>query len=101
MLWTYQHPHSSQSQVLMLFPGTDTVLQPGERVPGLQPTGQLAQGPWKSKLSQRQTERSHPPPKSHVGWAWGGSHRIPMSRGSLVLTCGQAGHKWKEGWTGP
>lgn len=102
MLLTYQQPHSSQSQVLMLFPGMDTVLQPGgELVPGLQPAGQLAQGPWKSKLSQRQAERSHPPPKSHVGWAWGGSHRRPMPRGALVLTSRHTGHKWKEGWTGP
>ena len=39
----------------MLFPGMDIVLQPREElVPGLQPAGQLAQGPWKNTLSQRQ-----------------------------------------------
>lgn len=81
MLLTCQHPHSSQSQVLMVLPGMDTVLQPGELVPGLQPAGQLAQGPWKCKLSQRQTDRSHPSPKPPVGWARGGSHRMLMPWG--------------------
>ena len=101
MLSGRQHPSSSWSQVLMLFPGMDTVLQPGgELVPGPQPAGQLAQSPRKSKLSQGQTDRSHPPPKSHMGWAWGGSHIILMSPGALVLTCGQAGAQ-VEGWMGP
>lgn len=98
MLSGHRYPPSSQSQVLMLFPGMDTVLQPGgQPVPGLQPAGQLAQSPRKSELSQGLTERSHPPPKSHVGWAWGGSHRILLSRGALVLTCGQA-REQVEGW---
>lgn len=42
---------ASSPKLLMLLPGMDTVLQPeGELVPGLQPAGQLAQGPQKSKL---------------------------------------------------
>lgn len=57
--WRASIPTPPQSQVLMLLPGMDTVLQPeGEPVPGLQLAGQLAQGPWKSKLSKKQTDRS-------------------------------------------
>lgn len=88
-------PTPPRSEVPTLLPGMGTVLQPGDLVPGLQPAGQLAQGPWKSKLSQKQIDSSSSPPNSPMGWAWGwqsqNTHACGGSTANLWTGRGQVG----------
>lgn len=90
-------------KLLMLLPGMDTVLQPeGELVPGLQPAGQLAQGPQKSKLkpvAKRKVLISSNIPCGVALRVAVTQYSFPGGGGALVLTCGPTEAPRKEDWT--